>query len=134
MAETIREGRLVTGLCGFVAGWLVAFSAELGVRGHHINSAQWRYLMSVPGHRWSWVALFATAALLILIGLATHQYRIRAVGLMLAGFGCLTVAGFYGAAVLIDSGLTTLGYYPWIGCGTALLGLGVTNWRPVRWF
>lgn len=129
-----RESGIVAGLGWALAMWACWFTFDVAWRGMKVTSPQWRYLMSVPGHQWAWAAVFGTAALLLTLGMATRRYAARAAGLAIMGFGCGSIAAFYACAPLIDPGLTTLGYHPWlISAGLMLLG-AVINWRPVAWF
>jgi hypothetical protein len=131
---TIRESGLATGIGWAVALWACLYTIDLAARADQVTSKQWQYLMSVPGGQWSWTALFGMGGLLLLVGMLTRLYRLRAVGCAILGTGALTIAAFYWCAPTIDPGLTTLGYHPWYAWGIVLMFCAAVNWRPVAWF
>lgn len=129
-----RESHIVRSAEWVLAVWVTGFAVDLIVRGGKVTSNQWRYLMLIPGHQWTWAAIFGTASVVAMAGLARSRYRWIAVGLALMGAGSTGIAAFYLVAPFIDPGLTTLGYSPWfIVAGIELLG-AVLNWRPAQWF
>ncbi len=132
----IRESKLFHLLTGVLAIWSWMFATDMAGRADQITSRQWQYLMSVPGHQWSWTAVFFMAAVITTIGLLAehHKYVIRAFGLGLMSLGALGIGVFYIVAPLIDRGLTTLGYHPWFITGSLMLFAAVANWKPLRWY
>jgi hypothetical protein len=131
---TIRESGICGGACWALTGWLWWFTVDLVWRADNVTSRQWQYLMSVPGHQWTWAALYAAAALILTVGMITTRYRLRSAGLAIGGFGALLIAAFYALAPDIGAGLTTLGYHPWLLGGGAMLLAAVVNWRPTPCF
>lgn len=90
------------------------FTVSLIMWSDDVNSPQWRYLFSIPGHQWTWAGIFGTATLLTAYGLWTKRYRTIAAGLAVLSFGCLFVATFYVIAPIFYDGLVTFGWYPWL--------------------
>ena len=129
----IRESPLTGVIAGFFAYWGTQYTIDLIGRADQVTSTQWRYLMSVPGGRWSWITIFGVGAAILILGLLGPHYRTRATGLALMGFGSLSIAAFYICAPLIDPGLTTLGWHPWWPLAVIYLTLAIINWRPTRW-
>ena len=124
---------ILAGIGTVIAIWAAGFTVDLIARADAVTSAQWRYLMSVPGGKWTWSALFLTASLTLTYSLATHHTTIRALGYALLALGCGAIAGFYIVAPLIDPGLTTLGYWPWLLAAAAMMFLAVAHAKPRPW-
>ena len=129
----IRESPITGVIAGFFAYWGTQYTIDLIGRADQVTSTQWRYLMSVPGGRWSWITVFGVGSALLILGLCGRHYRTRAAGLTILGFGALAIAAFYICAPLIDPGLTTLGWHPWWPYGPACIGLAIFNTKPIRW-
>lgn len=130
----VRESGIVTGIGWFLAAWGWIFTIDLVGRADQVTSAQWRYLMGVPGGRWAWIAIFGGGALILTFGQLLGRFKLRGAGMAMMGFGSLAIAVFYLCAPLIDPGLTTLGWHPWWGLAAVLLMGAVVNWKPVTWF
>lgn len=130
----IRESGIAAGVGWVLTTWAGWFTTDLVWRADQITSRQWLYLMSVPGHQWSWAGLFGSGVMLLVLGLVGTRYRLRAAGFALIAVGTGLIAGFYLAAPFIDPGLTTLGYHPWLLSMVVMLFCAVVNWRPVSWF
>lgn len=130
----LRELKLIAWAQWLVVAWAWWYTTDLTFRAPYVTSRQWLYLMSTPGHHWSWVALFGSGAIILTTGMLTGRYVLRAIGLAVLGFGAFFIAAFYIAAPLIDPGLMTLGYQSWLPTCAPLLLLAVVNWRPVRCF
>jgi hypothetical protein len=130
----IRESGVATGCAWGLAVWAAGFAANIGWAGDKITSTQWQYLMSVPGGKWFWAGMFGVGALILVIGLITRRYTLRAAGLLIAALGCLLISGYYIVAPLLERGLITLGWWPWLGFGFVYLFSAVVNWRPILWF
>lgn len=133
-APVVRESGLVAGICWVLDTWSFGFTLDLIARADDVTSAQWRYLMSVPGGNLAWAGVFLSGALALVYGLAVVNYRLRAIGCGLIGFGCSAIAAFYVFAPLIDPGLTTLGYWPWLLGGLILILAALVNAKPLTWF
>lgn len=130
----IRESGIACGIGWTLTAWAWWLTADLAWRGDNVTSRQWQYLMSVPGHQWTWVVLFGAGAFILSLGMVAADYTSRAIGLVILSLGAGAIAAFYLTAPLIDPGLTTLGYHPWLLCAAGMLPCAVVNWRPVAWF
>ena len=130
----IRESGIATGIGWAITAWTLIYTIDLAGRADDVTSAQWRYLMSVPGHQWSWVALFGTGTLLLALGMLGRLHRLRALGYAIIGAGSLGIAVFYALAPAVDPGLTTLGYHVWYAWAATLFFCSAASWRPVTWF
>ncbi|MBJ7382997.1 MAG: hypothetical protein JHC55_00730 [Mycolicibacterium sp.] len=130
----VRESGVFTGICWIVAAWGIGFTLDLVARADDVTSSQWRYLMSVPGGRWSWVGVFLVGALVLTHGLAAQNYLLRTIGCGVLGFGCGAIAAFYVVAPFVDAGLTTLGYWPWLLGAAVLVFCAMVNAKPRAWF
>jgi hypothetical protein len=118
-----------------LAGWLAWFTADLIFRAANVTSRQWLYLMSIPGHQWTWAGVFGTAAALTTAGLVTRRRRITAAGCAVMTFGCGLIAVFYLVAPWVaDPSLVTLGYAPWMMCAFIAALATVIYWKPSGWF
>lgn len=133
--RTVRESELCQSVCWALGLWGLLFGVALGYWGDNVTSKQWLYLLSVPGHQWTWEGVFGTSGLLIVIGLLKQgRYLMRSLGCLGVASGCLAITALYAAAPLIDPGLLTFGSFAWIlGAGAGYL-LAVINWRPITWF
>jgi hypothetical protein len=130
---TQRESGLFALIGWFTAVWSLGFAINVVLAADYLTSPQWRSLMTVPGGKWFWTALFGSAGILLLIGLLGTHYRLRACGFALSGAGCGFVAVFYLIAPLFHLGPITFGYWPWfLGVGIGLL-FSVMNWSPIQW-
>lgn len=130
----IRESRLGRAICRGVSIWAILFGIVFGWLGNHVTSKQWQLLMGVPGDKWFWAIVFTVPGSVALLGLTTTAYRAIATGLFVIGCGCLLISSFYLLAPLIDPGLFTLGWVPWLMCAAVAFFGAVTNWTDVRWF
>lgn len=130
---TIRESRVMTGVGWVIVGWAIGFTLDLIARADDVTSAQWRYLMSVPGGHWAWVGVFIIGAMFVTYGLASLRYVLRAIGFGILGFGCGAIAAFYIVAPFVDPGLTTLGYWPWLLGAVGLISIAAVNAKPITW-
>lgn len=117
-----------------VTFWGMGFTIDLVARADKVTSRQWQYLMSVPGQQWAWVSVFGTATALLIAGQLARAHRLCAAGCAIAGFGAGMIGVFYMAAPVIDPGLTTLGYWPWLLTMFVMLVAAVINWKPAKWF
>lgn len=128
-----RNIRLLNGIGWALTLWGLGFTCDLAARADNVTSRQWQYLMSVPGNQWTWVAIFGSGAALLIAGMLTHVYRLRALGCAAMAFGSLLIGGFYVVAPAIDVGLTTLGYWPWFLTTLVMIVGACANWRPTTW-
>lgn len=130
----LRESGFLGGVAWFMAVWAGGFALNTALVADQLTSPQWRSLMTVPGGKWFWVAVFGLAAAALGIGLIANRYRLRAIGLGLIGLGCGSVMVFYILAPWFNLGPTTLGHWPWVlGVGIGVFGF-VVNWWPIPWF
>lgn len=117
-----------------MAVWALGFAVNIFFAADHLTSPQWQALMTVPGGKWFWTAVFGGAAVALACGLVRVRYRLRALGLALIGGGCLGIAVFYILAPVFHLGPITLGYWPWfIPAGLGIVG-AIVNWWPILWF
>lgn len=130
----LRDSALVRGVEWAVAVWAAMFAATAVAVGDSINSRQWQYLLSIPGHEWFWGGLFGGAAVLLTFGLWRGNYKANAVALFMIGLGCTMIAAFYTVAPILDHGLITLGMFPWMLAAGVTLLAGVINAKPGEWF
>lgn len=131
---TIRESGIVAGISWAIAVWAMGFAVNIFLAADLLTSPQWQSLMTVPGGKWFWIALFGGAGITLVTGLVNERYLVRGVGLCLIGLGCFAIGGWYMIAPFFDLGPVTFGYWPWfLGVGIGLLG-AVANWRPHEWF
>lgn len=129
-----RSRRLLNGFGWVLTVWGLGFTCDLAARADNVTSRQWHYLMSVPGNQWSWAAIFGAGTALLIAGMLTNVYRLRAIGCGAMAFGSGLTVAFYMAAPMIDPGLTTLGYWPWIFTMLGMIVGAVVNWNPTTWF
>lgn len=128
-----RESGIIAGIGWAFAAWAWAFTCALAYWADDVTSKQWQFLMTIPGHQWTWVGLFGTGATVLAVGMATARYRLRAAGLLVIGLSCLGIATFYAWAPILN-GLVTLGSFPWLIPTGITAALAVLNWFPIRWF
>lgn len=131
----LREGKITYAIHWLCVAWILNFTFDVLARADDVTSRQWQYLMSVPGHKFFWASLFGISAILIIFGLLSEEYKytLRCIGLLIGGSGCLMVVAFYILAPLIDPGLTTLGFHPWMVPGVIFIAGAFINWKPVKW-
>jgi hypothetical protein len=113
--------------------WALLFTVSVAWIGEQVTSKQWQYLMSIPGHKWTWAVIFGIAGLIATIGLTTTAYRFIATGLIIEGFACLSICVFYIFAPLIGDSLITLGWLPWLLCSGIAFYFGAINQSAREW-
>lgn len=130
----IRESKLAQIIFAAFAVWSCWFAIDVVRIGDQVTSRQWQYLMEVPLGKWLYLIMFGCAGVITLLGLATHAYRITAIGLFFTGAASLLITGFYLLSPLIDPGLLTLGYNAWAVPAGAAFVCAALNWTEVKWF
>lgn len=117
----------------FINCWAVAFALGCAVIGDKVTSTQWKYLMSIPGGKWTWAIVFAASGVLGLCGLVRKRYGLTVIGAGGVGFSCLGIAVFYIMAPFFLDNLLTLGFMPWLGFGGVAIGVGAMNRNDREW-
>ncbi|SDD58076.1 hypothetical protein SAMN04488581_2588 [Mycolicibacterium neoaurum] len=130
---SLRASGFLNGIGWLLTAWGMAYTIDLTARGDKVTSAQWLYLMDELGGIESWQVLFGAGTAILLAGMLTQVYRIRAVGCAILALGSGMVALFYALAPA-QIGLTTLGHWPWILAMIIMLVGAVVNWNPTAWF
>lgn len=116
-----------------LTGWSFMFALFVAVFGNHVTSKQWQYLMSIPGDKWSWFAMYGTAALLGMYGWYKGNYGCMAAGLIISGFCCLGICVFYLIAPVFVDDLFTLGWLIWLLGAGVFFYFGAINQSAREW-
>lgn len=117
-----------------MAVWAAGFATNTVLAADYLTSPQWVSLMTVPGGKYFWTAVFGGAAASLAYGLLRNNYVARGAGFGLTGLGCLGISVFYLVAPLFHAGPITLGYWPWfVPASMGVVG-AITNWWPIEWF
>ena len=90
-----RESGIAAGVAWAIAIWALGFAANTVLAADYLTSPQWRSLMTVPGGKWFWTAMFGLAGVVLITGLIDTNYLLRGIGLGLVGLGCGGIAVFY---------------------------------------
>jgi hypothetical protein len=127
----LRDSWFVTLLSWALAIWAILFSLDCVRIGDKLTSAQWVYLMSVPGGKWFWAASFGVSGLMFALGLRKEWHRLAGLGSFLVGALCVGIAMFYLLEPIFDTTIITLGYWPWaVPAGLAFI-FAASHWKRV---
>lgn len=85
---SLRASGFLNGIGWMLTAWGIGFTLDLVARADNVTSPQWRYLMSVPGGEWSWVAVFGSGTVLLIAGMLSQAYKVRAFGCAVMAVGC----------------------------------------------
>ena len=133
MAGATRESTAVRWVSGALAFWSIFFALDTMRIGALVTSKQWQYLMSVPGGRFSWAALYLSGGIIIVYGLVRKRYRVMSGGLFLMAVGMISTALFYFFAPYLNADFLTLGYWIWLlGAGICTF-VAAVNWSEETW-
>ncbi len=128
-----RESVVLAGLSWMATVLTGLFALAMWGWADDMTSKQWRYLFSFPGQHYTWMTIFAMAAILIGVGLLRTWYRFIAVGYGLIGAAALLIATLYVVAPTFG-GVKTFGWYPWPLVTAVTLVFSAVYWRPRPWF
>ncbi|AER47498.1 hypothetical protein PBI_DYLAN_70 [Mycobacterium phage Dylan] len=129
----LRESGLITVVAAMMSVVTLVLVVALLFWADSITSTQWKYLFTFPGGEFSWAAVFGTAAVLMISGLATRRHRVTALGHAVLGVAAGVIAVFYAVAPVLEETMVTFGWYPWLLVLIPSAFGTVIYWRPVRW-
>lgn len=128
--------RLVTAAVGL---WGTGFAASCMFLGDRVTSNQWKYLMSIPGGKWTWGIAFGVSGVCCFLGMLVRHWRpvnclhLAAFGASGVGGCALLIAMFYLIAPFVVENMITLGAFPWVFAGSAAILVAAMNRNDSEW-